>query len=112
MKLTALLKKATGHAFTEVSVETERELAITIRNPTPAALQALQLLKTFDDLMLLLDEARIRSAISMRDYNKTVKRAQWHMRNWLRSCDWLLQLVHKNLKNRQEDPYSRNPIRP
>ncbi len=84
VKLTGSLEKVIGHMFAGVSVETDCELTITLGNTTPAARQTLQLLKTFDDLMLLLDEARIRGAVSMRDYDKFVKRAEWHVHNWLR----------------------------
>ncbi len=84
VKLTGSLEKVIGHVFAGVSIETETHLTITLGNTTSAARQTLQLLKTFDDLMLLLDEARIRGAVSMRDYDKLVKRAEWHLHNWLR----------------------------
>ena len=78
------IEKRTGHLYAGIATQTERELTVTYDGTSAAARQTLRLLKTVDDLFLILAEARIRSCISQRDTDRVIQRTEWQYYEWLR----------------------------
>ncbi len=78
------IEKRTGHLYADIATQTERELTVTYDDVSATARQTLRLLKTVDDLFLILDEARIRSCISQRDTDRVIRRTEWQYYEWLR----------------------------
>ena len=87
------IEKSTGHLYAGIATQTERELTVTYDGISAAARQTLRLLKTVDDLFLILDEARIRSCVSQRDFDRVTRRTEWQYYRWLET---------NGLKNREE----------
>lgn len=87
------IEKRTGHLYAGIATQTERELTVTYDGISAAARQTLRLLKTVDDLFLILDEARIRSCVSQRDFDRVTRRTEWQYYRWLET---------NGLKNREE----------
>lgn len=77
------IEKRTGHLYAGIATQTERELTVTYDGVSATARQTLRLLKTVDDLFLILDEARIRSCISQRDADRVTRRTEWQYYRWL-----------------------------
>ena len=78
------IEKRTGHLYAGIATQTERELTVTYDGTSAVVRQTLRLLKTVDDLFLILDEARIRSCISQRDIDRVIRRTEWQYYEWLR----------------------------
>lgn len=87
------IEKRTGHLYAGIATQTERELTVTYDGISAAARQTLRLLNTVDDLFLILDEARIRSCVSQRDFDRVTRRTEWQYYRWLET---------NGLKNREE----------
>lgn len=77
------IEKRTGHLYAGIATQTERELTVTYEGTSAAVRQTLRLLKTVDDLFLILDEARIRSCVSQRDADRATRRTEWQFYRWL-----------------------------
>lgn len=77
------IEKRTGHLYAGIATQTEHELTVTYDGVSVAARQTLRLLKTVDDLFLILDEARIRSCVSQRDSDRVTRRTEWQFYRWL-----------------------------
>ena len=77
------IEKRTGHLYAGIATQTERELTVIYEGTSAAVRQTLRLLKTVDDLFLILDEARIRSCVSQRDADRATRRTEWKFYRWL-----------------------------
>lgn len=77
------IEKRTGHLYAGIATQTERELTVTYEGTSAAVRQTLRLLKTVDDLFLILDEACIRSCVSQRDADRATRRTEWQFYRWL-----------------------------
>lgn len=77
------IEKRTGHLYAGIATQTERELTVTYEGTSATVRQTLRLLKTVDDLFLILDEARIRSCVSQRDADRATRRTEWQFYRWL-----------------------------
>ena len=80
------IEKRTGRLYAGIATQTERELTVTCDGTSAAARQALRLLKTVDDLFLILAEARIRGCVTLRDADRITQRTEWQYCRWLEAA--------------------------